>query len=40
MYTEWFDYLTTGTFSELDTDQTNLFIDWFTEQLTYNGEQA
>lgn len=40
MYTEWFDYVTTGTFTELDTEQSNLFVDWFTEQLTYNTEQA
>lgn len=40
MYTEWFDYITTGTFTELDTEQSNLFIDWFTEQLTYNTDQA
>jgi len=40
MYNEFYSYVTTGTFEFLDADQSQMAVDWFTEQLTYNGEQA
>lgn len=40
MYTAFYDYATTGLFTSLDAEQTNYLVDWFTEQLTYNTEQA
>lgn len=40
MYNAFYDYATTGVFTGQDEEVTNYVVDWFTEQLTYNGEQA
>lgn len=41
MYEAWFNYAKTGTFSAKTTEaQAEYIIDWFTEQLTFNTEQA